>query len=256
MKHRSVRIPSAFCGLYTLRPSYERLPYCNAVNAQEGQESISSVLGPMASSLSAVKRFTKAVIDAKPWKRDPLVVRKPWNAEEYALEDHGHGIGLCFAFMWDNDFVKPHPPLRRAMEILKKALETAGHTGICSSDLNDLVRLTSLQVIIWENHRHLEIYKNVENIFAADNGHDYRTECEKSGEPFIQTMSPTENAHEYALDMPFAKSLIEEPSHLSAYDLWQLHKEKRALRKSHLDHWESTAAKTVMAVVTLRSHEA
>ncbi len=161
MKHRSVRIPSAFCGLYTLRPSYERLPYCNAVNAQEGQESISSVLGPMASSLSAVKRFTKAVIDAKPWKRDPLVVRKPWNAEEYALEDHGHGIGLCFAFMWDNDFVKPHPPLRRAMEILKKALETAGHTGICSSDLNDLVRLTSLQVIIWENHRHLEIYKNV-----------------------------------------------------------------------------------------------
>ena len=37
---------------------------------------------------------------------------------------------------------------------------------------------------------------------------------------------------------------------LSAYDqrhtsqLWQLHKEKRALRKSHLDHWEATVPRT------------
>lgn len=26
--------------------------------------------------------------------------------------------------------------------------------------------------------------------------------------------------------------------------LWQLHKEKRALRKSYLDHWEATVDKT------------
>lgn len=132
MSHaRSVRIPSAFCGLYTLRPSYERLPYANAVNAQEGQESISSVLGPMANSLSAVKRFTKAVLDAKPWDRDPLAVRKPWSHSEYALEEHGNGVGMCFAIMWDNGVVKPHPPLVRAMEIVKVALEAVGHQGVC-----------------------------------------------------------------------------------------------------------------------------
>lgn len=101
----------------------------NAVNAQEGQESISSVLGPMASSLAAVKRFTKAIIDAQPWRRDPLVVRKSWNAREYALEEHGHGVGMCFAIIWDNGFVKPHPPLLRALELTKKALEAAGHKG-------------------------------------------------------------------------------------------------------------------------------
>lgn len=159
----SVRIPGAFCGLYSLRPSYERLPYANAANAQEGQESISSTLGPMANSLSAVKRFTKAIIDGKPWRRDPLAVRKPWNDEEYALADHGYGVGLCFAIMWDNNVIKPHPPLTRAMEITKKALQAAGHKGERVAWFflegrpqrsNDL-----LLVIDWMPHRHMEIYK-------------------------------------------------------------------------------------------------
>lgn len=127
----SVRIPSTFCGLYTLRPSYERLPYCGALNALEGQESISSVLGPMTNSIAAVKLFVKAVLDSKPWDRDPLVVRKPWNNHEYALGCHGgRGARLCFAIMWDNGVVKPFPSLMRAMRITKEALEAAGHKGI------------------------------------------------------------------------------------------------------------------------------
>lgn len=128
-KPSSVRIPAAFCGLYGLRPSYERFPYCNAVNTQEGQQSLPSTLGPMASSLSAVKRFTKTIIDAKPWNKDPLVVRKPWSSQEYELEDHGHGVAMCFAIMWDNEVIKPHPPLVRAMKLAKAALEHAGHKG-------------------------------------------------------------------------------------------------------------------------------
>ncbi|KAH9891213.1 general amidase [Cubamyces lactineus] len=224
----SVRIPSTFCGLYGLRPSYERLPYCNAVNAQEGQESISSVLGPMTNSLEGVRTFTKAIIDAKPWRKDPLCVRKEWSEREYALGDHGgQGARLCFAIMWDNGIIKPHPPLRRAMEMTKKALEAAGHT-----------------VVDWENHRHLEIYANGEKIFAADDALDLLKDCALSGEPLIQTMSPDTDSHQYALDEPMARTIVGERRHLTAYELWELHKEKRALRKSHIDHWEATAAKT------------
>ncbi|KAJ6621894.1 general amidase [Mycena sp. CBHHK59/15] len=190
----SLRIPSAFCGLYTLRPSYGRLPYFGAVNALEGQESISSVLGPMSNSLSG------------PW----LKIRF-----EYQLVNHGDGKALCFAIMWDNGVVKPHPPLHRAMDITKRALEAAGH-----------------KVIAWEPHRHLEIYKNAETIFAADGGHDYRQQVE-GVEPLIQTMSPTTDSHETALDEPLVKGL-----------LWQLHTEKRELRKSHLDHWQATVSQT------------
>lgn len=82
--------------------------------------------------LPGVKTFTKAIIDAKPWLKDPQVVKKEWNQAEYDLVDHGGpGAKLCFAILWDNLIVRPHPPLIRAMEITKKALEAAGHIGAC-----------------------------------------------------------------------------------------------------------------------------
>ncbi|KJA17602.1 hypothetical protein HYPSUDRAFT_46228 [Hypholoma sublateritium FD-334 SS-4] len=229
----SLRIPAAFCGLYTLRPSYSRLPYHGAANALSGQESILSVLGPMANSLAGIKDFMTAVIAEKPWNLDPVVVRKPWSEDEWDLCEHG-GVGgqLCFAVMWDNGVVRPHPPLVRAMRIAKAALEKAGH-----------------RVIDWVPHKHLEIYKNAETIFVADGNHDYTTECAKSGEPLIRTMAPSEEeevAEGYAFEppAPFVKALVGAPAHHRAYDLWKLHDEKRALRKAHLDHWERTVRDT------------
>jgi len=223
-----VRIPSTFCGLYTLRPSYERLPYSGALNALEGQQSISSVLGPMTNSIAGVKIFTKSIIDAKPWSKDPCVIKKAWSEEEYNLVDHGGREGqLCFAIMWDNEVVRPFPPMKRALEMTKAALVAAGH-----------------KVIDWGAHRHLEIYKNAETIFVADGNEDYQRHCDESGEPLIMSMRPDHYDDSFPFIQPFVKTLVGPPRSHSTYEFWQLHKEKRALRKSYLDHWEATVSET------------
>ena len=122
-------MPSAFNGLYGLRPSANRFPQEGIVATMEGFDSVPGVLGPMTRSISGVKAFTKTVIDAKPWNMDPLMIRKAWDEDAYNLSDHGNGKDLCFAILWDNEVVLPHPPVRRALEQTKSALEKAGIKG-------------------------------------------------------------------------------------------------------------------------------
>jgi amidase len=124
-----VRIPAGFCGVYGFRPSYNRIPYGGCVNSLEGEDSVLSVLGPLCNTLDGIKTFFKAVISKQPWQKDPLVIRKRWSDEEYSLIDHGNGEKLCFAIMWDNGLIVPHPPVRRGLEITKNALLAAGHQG-------------------------------------------------------------------------------------------------------------------------------
>ena len=95
----------------------------------EGQDSLPSVLGPMSNSIAGIKTFVRAVVGAQPWLKDPLAVRKPWSEDEYALVEHGGGKGLCFAVMWDDGMIRPHPPVIRGLEEAKKALLLAGHRG-------------------------------------------------------------------------------------------------------------------------------
>ena len=94
-----------------------------------GQDSLPSVLGPMTSSLAGIKVFMKAVLDMKPWTKDPLAVRKPWDEDSYLLREHGNGQDLCFAILWDNGIAKPTPPIHRALLDTKKALEAKGIKG-------------------------------------------------------------------------------------------------------------------------------
>jgi amidase len=83
----------------------------------------------MTSSLGGLKVFMKAVVNSKPWLKDPLAVRKKWDEDEYDLADHGSGKDLCFAIMWDDGVVVPHPPIKRSLDITKAALQKAGHKG-------------------------------------------------------------------------------------------------------------------------------
>jgi len=133
----------------------------------EGQDSVPSVLGPLSNDVAGIKHFMKAVIDAKPWLKDPLAVRKRWNEEEYNLIDHGYGKNLCFAILWDDGDTVPHPPILRGLEIVKKALEVAGH-----------------RVIDWKPLKHIEIYETLVSLVSCLKlGTDIVRYSVTSGEP-------------------------------------------------------------------------
>ncbi|KAL6310386.1 general amidase [Sparassis latifolia] len=217
----SIRIPSVFNGLFGLRPSYGRVPYEGCVNSMLGQDSIPSVLGPLSNSISGVKVFMQAVINSRPWLRDPLAVRKKWDEDAYALAEHGGGQELCFGIMWNDGIVVPHPPVIRALETTKQALLAAGH-----------------KVIDWEPYKHSELGACISAIWNAGAAEDYKVVTALTGEPVISSMSPDEDAG------PVSSSFRPADDGLSAYQLWQVQSRRAILRKEHLDHWAKTLEQT------------
>ncbi|GAA6018647.1 hypothetical protein JCM10207_008993 [Rhodosporidiobolus poonsookiae] len=203
----SIRIPAAFNGLYGFRPSYNRIPYGQSTNSQEGQEAVPSVLGPLTTDISGLKLFFKSVIDAQPWNADPLALRMPWNEAAYQLADHGEGKGpLVFGMMRHNGVVRPNPPYERALEMAKKALEAQGH-----------------KVIDYVIPDAAEGSKLLVGIYLADGGVDVDTECATSGEPNLGGV---------------LKGV--KPEHLTTYQFWQHCYARRKYITKQLAAWQAT----------------
>jgi amidase len=62
----SIRIPSAFNGLYGIRPSAGRLPYEGMANSMDGQNTVLSVVGPLATTAGSVKLAVQALLSQEP----------------------------------------------------------------------------------------------------------------------------------------------------------------------------------------------
>jgi amidase len=120
----SIRKPSAFCGLYSIRPTTHRLPYYGASNIFEGSIALESTLGPMARSFNSVEYFMRVLVDAKPWQFDAGVVKKLWESQKGKVKEK-----KCFGVMWHDGEVRCHPPLERALRDSVRALKEAGHDG-------------------------------------------------------------------------------------------------------------------------------
>lgn len=127
----SIRGPAAFNGLYGLRPSSGRLPYEGTANSMDGQNTILSVVGPLATSVGALRLVIKSILSQQPWLHDPLVAEIPWRDEhEKAVLDIARGNTggqLAFAVFKDDEVIQCQPPVRRAIDIVVKTVEKLGH---------------------------------------------------------------------------------------------------------------------------------
>jgi len=215
----SIRVPAHFCGIFGLKPSSYRLPSYGIVNSLDGQETIPTSIGPLSTSLTGIKIFMQAILSKKPWRKDPNTIRAPWDVNAYYLRDHGDGKNLCFGILWSDGIVTPQPPVRRALEETKRALEQAGHT-----------------FVDWKPLKHEDLVANARSIWLSDGGADYK-EALVTGEHLINSMAPDADP----LDVPVFRR-PRDP--LSAFQLWKLSKERRELRKEYLDYWESTVTVT------------
>ncbi|KAI0730356.1 general amidase [Fomitopsis betulina] len=217
----SIRVPAVYNGIYGLKPSYDRFPISGCIGPLEGQDCVRAATGPMAGTLSGLTTFTKAVLNTQPWRKDPSVFPMPWNDELYALKEHGGGKQLCFAIVWDDGMVKPHPPLLRALHITKNALIAAGH-----------------KMIDWQPLKHHELNEISSSIWLAGSRRDILAEVAESGEPLLADMSLAENTSLPGVFVgPKANDVV-------AYDLWQMQSKLFKLRKEHLEHWQKTASRT------------
>ena len=168
----SIRMPAAFNGLYGIRPSSGRLPYEGMANSMDGQNSVLSVVGPISNSSRSLKMMIKAILSQQPWLHDPLVLEIPWRSQMELqaidlVKSASTGTGkLAFGVMKHDGVVYPHPPVRRAIEIVVDTLKRLGH-----------------KVFEWTPPSHHRSVKTGQATWVYDGGADVHDSFALSGEP-------------------------------------------------------------------------
>ncbi|KAI1617410.1 amidase [Exophiala viscosa] len=214
----SIRIPAAFNGLFGIRPTSGRLPYEGMANSMDGQNSVLSVVGPLATTARSVKLLTKSILAQTPWLHDPLVVHMPWrDAEEQAVYDIVKSSSskgqLTFAVMKSDGIVNPQPPVTRAVAMVVEALTSAGH-----------------KVIEWKPPSHERLLEIALKTWVYDGGKDVHEAFGLSGEP---------------LSMQIKSAYGEKPiKEFTASEISANNRDKRSFQKEYMDYWNSTAQET------------
>jgi amidase len=132
----SIRIPAMCNGTFGIKPSWERIPYAG----QEGGAPVGSAkvgipasAGPLAHSARDMELFFRAVLEQRPWKRDPDVVPSPWSSMT-SLNGTGR---LRIGIVRRDGVIDPHPPIARLMDEVKSKLR-ASHVEVVEMDITPL----------------------------------------------------------------------------------------------------------------------
>lgn len=119
----SIRSPAACTGVYGFKPTSYRLPTSGLVATMAGEEQIVPCIGPLSTSLEGIQLFTTTVIAAKPWLREPSLLPFEWKDVKYLWRNADKKLKI--AVLWDDEIVKPHPPIIRALKEVVDKLKSS-----------------------------------------------------------------------------------------------------------------------------------
>ena len=189
------------------------MPYEGMANSMDGQNSVLSVVGPLATTADALKLVMQALLSKQPWFHDPLVHELPWRSDaESAVSDPIKRFSqpLSFGVIRHDGACAPTPPVARAVEMVVKAMEQKGHT-----------------IIEWKpTPSHTRVCEICYKCWAFDGGKDCLDDIALSGEPMAE------------------QALVAESSQANASDIMATNIEKREAQKEYMEYWNSTAELT------------
>ena len=205
----SIRNPAANNGVYGFKPTAFRIPTDGWSSTALGADSITTVIGPLSTSLAGIKLFMKTIIDTKPWLMEPELIPLPWNSSMRILPHGRLKIGI---FCHDN-VVMPHPPITNALRAVVTKLKL----------------VPSLSVVDWKPHLHDEAWVIISSLYFTDGGTEDLDVLAASGEPL----------------RPLTKRIMKANlcvKKLSMQELCYWQEEREMYRKEYAKVWNDTAA--------------
>jgi len=193
-----------------LKPTTRRLPVGGWSATMGGAEQIVPTIGPLSTSLEGCKLFTKTIIDAEPWNKEPSLLPLPWKEE-----DAFKGRKLKVAVLWDDGVVKPHPPVTRALKQVVEKLKANGN----------------VELVEWNPYKHDLAWELIANLYFSDGAAEELAAIEASGEPL----------------RPLTHHIITDNPHVQSHtvtSMWRSCERRDAYREEYANLWNSTATST------------
>ena len=131
----SIRIPSAYCGVYGFKPTGGRTSLAGHAMfgpTGRGQINILATSGPIGRSVNDLELASQCLITEKMQSGDPLMSDftlpcAPWKHDQTF---HKEGAKLTFGYFETIDFIRASKPARRAVRKTVQKLKAAGHNVV------------------------------------------------------------------------------------------------------------------------------
>ncbi|KAJ5550502.1 Amidase [Penicillium sp. DV-2018c] len=209
----SVRIPAMCNGLYSIKPSSQRLPFMGQeIGQMPGIDKLGlqASAGLMATSVRDCELFLKVIADANPWEKDPNVAFGSWEGQGAI------GRKPLFGVMRADGITTPLPPVAKALDETVEALRRADFE------------------VVEINAPAFKKYHSLANSFFGIGGFNHTFDLlERTGEPLI----------------PWLDTRLRRKNPADLMRLSELHVRKSALEKEMLGIWRDENGRMIDALI-------